>query len=173
MEKYEIGQILAKSIGHPENVQFDLDDSGAVMLVHFHSPTEKEISQFSQGNPFEIRFTPFSGVIFLTVKIGSLNWMDMPYTPHLSPNLTRLALPGEGQGLGLTLILVDTATGKIKSMRFLGLSENFTRKLFGEILEMQSKPFDHAQYNVKNQEIFSKYNTKQLVDMAAAYYKAR
>lgn len=171
MFKYEVGQILENFKNHEEGVQFDISDDGATMIVFFSTPTQEEIEQFKSGKIFEIRFTTIYDVIMITTKIGNLNWMDAPYTPHLSRYLTRYQLPNEGEGLGLTLYLVDAATGKIKHMKLLGLSERFTRRLFGSAMELKMKEFDKNHYACSIDKIFSTYNTKQIVKMSSDYCK--
>lgn len=171
MYKYEVGQVVDKFKQHSEGVYFDIDDSGATMLVFFQSPTADETEQFKSGKNFEIRFTELYGVIMITVKIGNLNWMDAPYTPHLSQNLTKFQLPDENQGLGLTLILIDGVTGEIKHIRLLGLSERFTKRLFGIVMEYKVKPFDKAEYDKSIKKIFTIYKTSQIVKLSRDYCK--
>lgn len=171
MYKYEVGQIIPAFMGHAENVYFNMDNGGATMFVFFQSPTMKEIKQFKSGKEFQIRFVELYDVIMLMAKIGDLDWMDAPYTPHLSPDLTQFAIPTEGQGLGLTLILVDATTGQIKSIRLLGLSENFTRKLLGTVIKNAKKTFNINSYNMNIVKIYSQYPTKKLVKMSNDYCK--
>lgn len=171
MYKYEIGQVINNFKYHSEGVQFDITDDGATMIVFFQSPTFEEIEQFKSGKNFEIRFTELYGIIMITTKIGNLNWMDAPYTPHLSKNLTKFELPGENQGLGMVLILVDAITGEIKSMRFLGLSERFTKKLFGVVMKHKLKLFDELEYDKSINRIFSAYQTNQIVKLSKDYCK--
>lgn len=166
---YEVGQIIPSFINHNEGVLFDIADEGANLIVFFKNPTEDEISQFKKS--FEIRFTKLYDVIMLTVKIGNLNWMDAPYTPHKSKYLTKLQLPNKNQGLALTLYLVDAVKGQIKTMRFLGLSEKFTRSLFAEVMEEKMKPFSEANYTNNLNRIFSIYPTKKIVQMSGVYCK--
>lgn len=171
MYKYEVGQFVDKFRYHPEGVQFDISDDGATMLVFFQNPTLEEIEQFKSGKLFEIRFTELYGVIMITVKIGNLNWMDAPYTPHLSQNLTKFQIPNENQGLGLTLILVDAKTGEIKHIRLLGLSEWFTKQLFGVVMEHKTNEFDKENYDNSINRIFSTYQTSQIVNLSKIYCK--
>lgn len=171
MYKYEVGQVINSFKCRSEGVQFDISDAGATMLVFFQNPTVGEIEQFKPGKSFEIRFMELYGVIIITVKIGSLNWMDAPYTPHLSRELTKFQLPDENQGLGLTLILVDTATGEIKHIRLLGLSEKFTKKLFGAVMEQKVRAFNEEEYNNSLSRIFATYDTKQIVKLSRDYCK--
>lgn len=166
MYKYEIGQAIDSFKYHSEGVHFDIADDGATMLVFFQNPTAEEIEQFQSGKNFEIKFTELYGVIVITVKIGNLNWMDAPYTPHLSKNLTKFQLPNESQGLGLTLVLIDVNTGEIKHIRLLGLSERFTKRLFGIVMEYKVKMFNKTEYSNSINRIFSIYNTDQIVKMS-------
>lgn len=171
MFEYKVGQIVDSFKYHSEGVQFDISDNGATMLVFFQSPTMEETEQFKSGKSFEIRFTELYGVIMITVKIGNLNWMDAPYTPHLSPNLTKFQIPNENQGLGLTLIFVDAKTGEIKHIRLLGLSERFTKQLFGTVMEHKTKGFNKENYNDSLNRIFSTYQTRQIVKLSKSYCK--
>lgn len=172
MEKYEVGQVIENFINHEEGMHFDIDDGGATMLVFFKNPTQEEIDQFSSGKNFEIRFTELYKVIMMTAKIGSLNWMDAPYTPHLSKNLTKFELPNEGQGLGLLLVLVDAAKGEIKHMKLMGLSERFTKRLFGTVMERKmDDSFDVNEYNRTLSRIYSTYTTSQIVKLSRDYCK--
>lgn len=171
---YKVGQVVEEFKNHAEETQFDLRDDGAVLLVFFNRPTEKEIQQFASGNNFEIRFTELYGVIMLTVKIGTLNWMDAPYTPHLSKYLTRFQLPNENEGLGLTVMLIDAQTGEIKHMRLLGLSKDFSGRLLGAVMEQKmSNPsdFDCRAYDNTVNQIYTRYTTKDIVKLSKAYCK--
>lgn len=171
MEKYEVGQIIGRFKNHPEGIYFDIDDSGATLLVFFKNPTSNEIEQFKSGKSFEIRFTELYNIIMITAKIGSLNWVDAPYTPHLSKNLTKFKIPDNNQGLGLTLILVNAITGEIKHIRLLGLSERFTKELFGVVMEHKIREFDKTEYKNSLNRIFSTYKTSQIVKLCKSYCK--
>lgn len=171
MYKYEVGQVIDNFKHHAEGTQFDLADDGAAMIIFFNRPTNNEIEQFKAGKSFEIRFVELKDVIMITAKIGNLNWIDAPYTPHLSKNLTKFQLPNENQGLGLTLMLVDAVTGEIKHIKFLGLSERFTKKLYGTVMELKVKEFDKNSYIAALNSIFATYDTKQIVKMSTDYCK--
>lgn len=168
---YSVGQVISGFIGKPEAPVFDVTDTGATMVVLFNKPKESEIEQFRQNNKFEIRFTELYGVIMITVKIGDLEWMDMPYSPHLSKNLTKISIPSDGLGLSLFLMLVDTSTGMIKNMRLIGLSENFSKKFLGAVMEQKMKPFDRYVYDATISKIYSSYSTKEIVKISKEYYK--
>lgn len=171
MTKYEVGQVIDNFIGHQEGTLFDVSDEGANLIIFFKNPTKEETEQFKNGHRFEIRFVEIYGVIMMTFKIGNLNWMGAPYSPHLSKNLTKLTFPNENQGLGLTLIFVDAVTGEIKSMRLMGLSTNFTKKFFGLLMEQKIKDFNVEEYNNSLNKIYSIYPTNKIVKMSNDYCK--
>lgn len=171
MYKYEVGQVIDNFRNHDEGTQFDLSDDSATMIVFFNRPTNDEIEQFKSGKSFEIRFIHLKDVIMITAKIGNLNWMDTTYTPHLSKNLTKFQFPNENQGLGLTLMLVDATNGEIKHIRVLGLSDRFTKRLFGSVMELKMKEFNLVEYNQSVDMLFNTYDTKQIVKMSRDYCK--
>lgn len=171
MEKYEVGQIVESFRGRPEGVQFDISDDGGTLIVFFSSPAQKEVEQFSAGKKFEIRFVELHGQIIITAKIGDLPWMDAPYSPHLSEHLTKLEMPDYESGLGLNLMLVDSATGVIKSLRIIGLSPRFTRDLFKAVAANKAKLFDKMEYYETLDSIFEAYSTNKLASMATSYCK--
>lgn len=170
MERYYVGQVIESFVGHSEETVFDMDDDGAFMLVFFNNPKEKEIKQFETGVNFEIRYNLMYNIIMITTKIGDLNWMDAPYDPHLSLNLTKIEMPGENQGLSLLLILIDCSNGEIKAMRFLGLGEKFSKKLLTTIGEVKMSSFNYEEYKNNLKRIFN-YSTKQIVGMSRDYCK--
>lgn len=170
---YEVGKSYENAFGHQEGVYFDMSDSGAVLIVYFYEPTKEEVEQFSSQKNFELKCTVLSEVILLTCKIGNLNWMDAPYHPRLSSNLSKYEFPNDGQGLSIQLMLFDTSSGKLMSNRLIGTSTEFTRKLFGNVMELCMKPFDKNVYALKLNNLYSKYSTKDFVNMASFSFKIR
>lgn len=168
---YNVGQVVNNFIHHQECMKFDIDDNGATMLVFFDNPTQNEIDQFQEGENFEIRFTELDDVIMITVKIGSLNWMDAPYNINLSKNLTNITLPSEGEGLALTLIFVDARRGEIKSIRLIGLSTYFTTKLLKAALKQKANDFNKEKYDTTIHDVYTRYNTNTIAKMSNCYYR--
>lgn len=169
MIKYEVGKVIPEYIGHAEETRFDIADSGAIFIAFFDSPTIGEVEQFSRR--FEIRYTAIYDVIMVAAKIGNLDWMDAPYSPHLSRALTSFNFPSDSQGLALNLMLVDSKTGILKSLRLLGLSSKFTRSLFGDVMESKMREFDEKEYQELLSKIFSRYKTSDIVKMSKNYCK--
>lgn len=84
----------------------------------------------SSKKPIRMSYLAERDVIIMLMQFGVLDWMDAPYTPQLSRNLTHLpdkVLPGEG--LAAHLLLFDTATGELKLQRFFSLRDQLSNGL--------------------------------------------
>lgn len=170
MISYEVGKRYDATI-RGEGTQFDLADDGAFLAVYFSRPDEKEVAQFGAENPFEFRFVTLQGIMMCVFRIGSLNWMDAPYTPHLSQNLTKFTLPNEGEGLSLTLSLFDCSNGELMKLRYMSMSTTFTKKFFAEAMDLKMKPFSKAEYFSSLNDIYAKYSTKDLLKLSSPGFK--
>ena len=171
MVKYEVGKVYPEAIMHQEVCIFDLNDSGGTMMVYFNRPEAHEIEQFESGKRFEIRFVSLNDVIMMLVKVGDLSWMDAPYTPHLSPQLTTLDLPPENYGMTLIVQLFDSSTGRLVSQKLISFSTDFTRRLYSKILALQAERFDKDKYNKTLSAIYQRYTTKELLKMSTPGFK--
>lgn len=171
-QKLEVGKPFPNYMPKQEGVQFDMRTTGAAAIVSFGRPTAKEIEQFDSKNPFQIKFVVLDNIIILLFKIGSLNWMDAPYTPHLSPDLGFLSMDiPDGQGYSLLLSLVDYPSGIVKSLRYIGLGTKFSQDLKKAILQVKESTFHMQDYYNRLNNIYAKYSTDQLEKLAKSYYK--
>lgn len=164
-----VGQVVPEAIGRKDEIIFDIDDVGISITAYYNLPKESEIKNYTGPSGFEIRYSKFKEFLMITAKIGDLPWVDMPYTPHLSINLTRIIVPEEGQGLSLWLRLIDTSTGKIVSQRLIGLSTEFSLKLIDDIEDCMQNQFDLPSYSKKIADLYARYSIRQLAEQ----YKVR
>ena len=165
---YEVGKTINEYKNHQEGVYFELSDEGAVLTVFFKNPTQEEIEQFQSGKDFEIRSLELRSLILITVKIGSLPWMDAPYDSRISQNLdiSKLSEPEQGTGLGLTIMLVDAATGELKHIRLVGLSTRFTSELFASVKRQYAKSFSSTQFASDLKSIYETHPSDSLSRMS-------
>lgn len=117
-----------------------------------------------------MRLIELSDIMIFLVKFGSLNWMDAPYTPHLSKNLSKINLE-PGKGLAVTIMLFDTSSGRLESIRLISLSERFTEKIKKNIDDLMKRHFDKQNYNYSINMVFSKYSTNELAKMSSQGFK--
>lgn len=172
MRSFEVGKLLEEGITrYNEGVKFDFQQSGPVLLLFFNRPTEKEVESIKKGK-LEIGFYVKDEVIFMLFKFQSLEWMDAPYSVHLSNPFTFDDIE-PGQGFGLTIFLVDASTGILRALRYSGLSTDFSFKLQDAILNQKNLPFDAVVYNQKFMSIYNNYSTSDLVQRADVFCRIR
>lgn len=167
----EVNKQYPGDIPLQEKSAFDIDDSGPMLLLFWKNPSQKETDNINRGQ-MKVALTILDDCIFLLVKFGDLNWMDMPYNAHLSSGLTKIEAPVETQGYALNTILVDIATRKTKALRLTGLPHKFSLALKKAIEEQLKSP---AVTQEKNNEIvtgiYAKYSTKELLGFASVQQK--
>lgn len=130
---YQVGQKYKEFVGQEDNIKFDINDSGSILRIIYNKPLDKEIQQVKQGK-FELRKTVMRDIIFLTIKFEELPWMDTPYTPHLSPNLSAIPdISDNNLGLNLIIYLIDSSDGEIKAMWLIGMTHKFSKALFKNV----------------------------------------
>jgi len=170
-QAFKVGQVVPRFVNHTEGTVFDFDGSGAVMKVFFNDPTPREIEQFKSSMRFEMRMVEVYGIIMLTAKIGNLEWMDFPYSPHLSKNMPVLENVSQGVGYAITLVLVNGKNGRVEHIRIIGMTERFSKE-FKKIIEADTeKSFSKTEYDKNLKTLFLRYTTKQIADMSPYYFK--
>lgn len=151
---------------------FDVTENGGILFIFFNDPIQNEIEQISHGS-FEIGFVKIENVIMMVYKWGDLDWMDAPYTPHLSRYLERYPILDDSIGLALTTILIDTKNRKVKALRVSSLGDDFSRKFIGEAMEEKIKPFNVNLYDNNLQKIYTQYTTDDIVQKSDTFYKIK
>lgn len=157
------GEIYPETIGHKEEIIFDIDDSGATIRVFYSKPTAKEKKNFGSGSTFQVRFVKMNSVLMMLFRFGILPWMDAPYTPHLSANLTVIPVPEDGQGLSCTIMLFNSVNGKLEELRFVSFPEETTKELLKTISDMKKESFDRLKYFMELNDIYHRFETEDLL----------
>lgn len=170
-QKFEVGQLFQGKTNFPEGVKFDFDQSGALLFLFFNKPSAKEIESVKSGK-LEIGLYQKDEIIFILLKFQGMEWMDAPYSIHLSSPFEFAELQ-EGLGFGTTIFLVDATTGILKVMRYIGLSTEFSRKLKDAILKQKEMTFDKTLYNKRLNEIYGNYSTSDLVRRAEVFCRIK
>jgi len=168
MVELSVGKPLDIMRGKPEGCTFFVRDDGMYLLVNFNAPTPDEINQAGSDADFEARWTIINGIIMFTVKMGTLNWMDAPFSPQLEIAQNRLHLDDLSTGLPLMLIMTDARNAVIKKLRLISVSTGFTSSLIEAIKSVAGNSLDLTEYNKRVNSIYSRYSTEALVTMSAA-----
>jgi len=154
---------------------FDYTDNGCISHIFIDGPTHAELANIGHGD-IETALAVVEDVIFVLFKFGSFNWMDFPYNFSLSTQLSRVDYVKAGDGLALSIVVVDTATTLIKTMRVVSLGYDFS-KAFIDVIYKNGliSAIDINQYSAKVVSIFNRYSSEQLRDNAVfnGYIRSR
>lgn len=171
----EVGKVLPgwKS-GLPERVQFDFTNSGAVFILAYNSPTDKELEQIGKGK-IRIGIVHTRCLTFMLLKLGNLPWSDAPYSVQFSKpfEITEIAEGDKSHGYATNIIALDNRTGIVKVIRFFTMPYEVSKRLeraIGiqrELIKAKKMPNDEA-YDFLLSEVYRTYSTERLV---AAGYK--
>ena len=107
---------------------------------------------------------------YILSKAGGQPWQDAPFTPHYA-RVKEYPLPSGNLGYSLLLMMTDAASGRIQSLRLIGLGHDFSVKLREVIMESLEKPFDNDEYNAKIDKVYRTYSTKDLLRFSIARFK--
>ncbi len=161
MKVYKVGELLQEGITrYQEGMKFDFLQDGPVLLIFFNNPTTAEIEAIRSGK-LEIGLYERDSVIFILTKFQGQQWMDAPYSIHMSKPFEFQEL-SYGMGFGLNILLTDAATGVLRAIRLVGLPTAFSQKLRYAMERQKEQPFDIDKYNKKINEIFGNYSTDGL-----------
>lgn len=162
---YKVGELFeAGNTKYKEGVKFDFRQDGAILILFYNSPEEKELIDISKGT-LRIGMYIKDEVIFMLFKFGSQNWIDAPYSIHISKPFKFDSIV-EGSGIGLHIFLVDAANGILKAMRLVGLPTKFSKSFQKATLEQKQLKFDKNKYAQKINMVYGNYNTDDLVERA-------
>lgn len=175
MEILKVGEKIQKYAIGEDGVRINVNGTGIQLKVFFSNPDSNEIEQFKSEQNFEIRSVILENVLFFTFKIGNLEIMDAPYSPHLEQkfNINTEELETGDKGFSLNLVLINSLNGEIKNLRLIGLSKNFSKELVDQIEELKKKEFDKYDYDNNLFKLFSKYTTKEIYQMSRNYCKIK
>lgn len=170
MEKLEVGSFYRKGIygyPRPDGPKFFFDNSGGVIELFFRFPTQEELDNIRSG-PMKIGLLEKNGIIFVFVKFGAMEWMDIPYNPNLSGEFEFQEVE-EGKGYGITILLIEATNGEIQCIRYIGAPTRWSRDFKRLTLELKERAFNKDFYDKSINEIYRNYSTPELLKYADIY----
>lgn len=158
--KYEVGKLYNPNIKKwNEAVQFNVRKGVPELIMFFNRPSFAEILAVKKAE-CEFGILMIEDVIFLLYRFGTdIPWSDQPFSIHLLPEAER-AVPvqeSDEQRLVMQITLVEANTGKIKALRAVSLSPEFSAELINLIDKQSRMPFDKYDRNLA--EIYQKFPT--------------
>lgn len=173
ISSYVVGEKYPNIIGHQDEIKFDITDGGVIIPIYMYKPSADEISQMKDTASVKMAYVARNNVIIMLLKFGSLNWMDAPYTPWLSKDLTHLPeTVGPDEGLSAHLLLFDSSNGELMTQRLFSLRSNLSNDLIQEVRRIKTKPFDMQAYGSDINAAY-RYSTDELVKRARMVYRVQ
>lgn len=161
MQAIKVGERLPL-FKHVEGVFVDVGESGVTIFFSLFEPTPKELESFTSRSSFKIRSGVIDNVLFFTLKPGSLPWSDAYWIPSNDP--VRLQKAGYGQGVALTLVLIDAHTSVVKRIRLIGLGTEFSKVLKEQTdFILDYKRGDFKEGVMRAQNVQDRYSTEELM----------
>lgn len=165
---FRVGEKIEKFIGK-EGMFIDINDTGISVIASFSAPTFEEKEDFTSKAGFKIRSGIINNVLFFTVKIGSMPWSDCYWLAN--DTKTNLVEPSEGEGYGLSLILINALDGKIEKIRLIGLGTKFSKELKREVEEIENKGIVFINGLQLANQAMIKHDTNDIVRMLKNRYE--
>lgn len=160
----EVGKLFKEGVTrYQEGAKFDITDGGCNLLLYYSDPTIGEKEDITKGN-LRCGYFREGNVILMLFRFGNQQWIDAPYSIHLSKNLTQLQEITGTQGFALNIYLVNANNGILEGMRLVGLNTRLSKMLREDVLKQ--KDLEYEGFAIKLNDIYRKYPTKALANMA-------
>ncbi len=158
-----LGQEFPSQKGQADHSQFDITNPCSILFVTLDKPTNYELEQFASKQKV-IRMTQFPGCIWMTFKFGELEWMDAPYSPHLSKQADFPGAIHSGGCSSISLAVVDSSDGKVKYCERLSFSEEFATSLKESVSLLLAQPFNKDRYDYLLEDVQSQLEPTQIAE---------
>lgn len=168
-------QFIPGRTQYQEGVRFEYAESGPYLIFAFHNPSAKEIEAARKGR-VDLALHETTPVLWLLHRIQGLErWSDCPFSIRIYDGMGQQfdwsEEIEEGQGLALSIVLVNADTGILLAQRLVGLSTKFSRELRAAILRQLERPFSKEEYAATINRIYANYSTQELLSWSTVKCK--
>lgn len=133
METISVGDKIIKPC--KDGMRFHFDNSGGTLLIHYNFPTLEEKQAFK--DKISIRFAIANELIFILVRMGSLNWNDCVYYRYNQYNHKEKEINFpvilDGMGIFVHAMFIDATTGMLLAQKAIGCETDGSRKFIETI----------------------------------------
>ena len=114
-----------------------------------------------------IRMTTIDEAIWLTFKFGDLNWMEAPYSPHLT-NQAEMPRAITRACSDFMISVVDTTNGEVKFCGRYAFGPEFSGAFRAAASMLYDREFDRVEYDHLLEEVQKHYSTEDIASAAIA-----
>jgi hypothetical protein len=170
LQTYTVGErypgTIARLAPGGEGLLFDFSDTGAAIIAAYKNPSNREIYNFGAG-PVRFGILEMQGIIFVLVKFGSEQWVDLPYFVDLMPHFETSDIPYH-VGYLVQVVLIDADSFVIRAMRLTSMPTAMSRR-FNELVEKQRGTMPEDFQGVVDQ-VYKDFTTEHLVALGEIFY---
>jgi len=163
-----VGKRYPEWQGAQDGYRIEWSETGLTLCAILNGISEDERKQFSPQTSLVVRYTIIEDVCYFTFLFGLMPWADCPFSPAIyhtvgkNPTFPDIE---DGQGLSLTVLLIDASTGELCSARIIGLGHDFSVKWKGWAQEAAKRPLTFAEYNKQIDKAYREYASVDLARM--------
>lgn len=152
---------------HPEGTTYHINHGIHELALFHRNPTAAEKSQFNNA-PAQMALWNNPPVLWIAVKFGALDWIDAPYTVHLTHPEARAMpeLKSPEERYPLTMLYVNADGGNIEAIRVATMSPAMSRDIRRIAEEQKSEKHDPERYDQSVKLTMEKYEPQQIARLA-------
>ena len=163
----KVGQKREEWRGFPEGFLMSYDEySGMTLYFFLDRPSEAMLREVRHGGAFEIALADIEKVGFFTIRFGALPVGDCAFDPSLYRSARLPEPPGPGEGLVLSVVVVDSAEGPVEYLRKIALGHDFSVKLVNWLHNRSRAGVAPEEFRSIIGRTYNTYGTAQLLEMA-------
>jgi len=140
MKKYKIGEKYKEFISKNNVAGIKFDGKNMNIFILEKNPDEKMINEIKNSKPFFQIFSK-NNIIFLLVKFGALDWIDIPYI-HNKNKIEKIE--DDNFGYPCNIFFINAEDGKLLLKRYDCLSNGLSKAFYFAI----EKQNEHLPKNI-------------------------
>lgn len=165
----KVGDKLNNGYVGNEGVVTNIDEAGINVFVYIKNIKDNELKEMGNEENLKTGIFVRDNIIFFLYKFGSLNWMDSSYIGNLAKNKDEnlKVIKNGGMKNKMTITMVESTSGEVKAIKVVEVKNRFLQILSKAVdKQLQETQVSRIEYFIRVNEIYNRYTTKQMVDMA-------
>ena len=152
---------------HPEGTTYHINHGIHELALFHRNPTAAEKNRFSNA-PAQMALWNNPPVLWIAVKFGALDWIDTPYTVHLThPDARTIPeLESPEERYPLTMLYVNADGGDIEAIRVATMSPAMSRDIRRISQEQEAEKYDPENYERSLRTTMEQYAPRQIARLA-------
>ena len=155
---------LPQYAGSKTELHWEMDGHCALAVI---TANDEQCEKLKDMKNFGFCFVSLEGAIIFGIKeerleqINTGGWMAAPFFPHTVSG-TFEEFP-EGDGMPLTIMLVNSTDGQIVKIHTMNLGNEFSNAIIQAVQKILEKPFDMLKYKMSLYDLVDMYPSDELL----------